>query len=436
MLDMIHAHGAQPKNARSVQSLPIDNRGTMLCPELVYEILTYCLSDTTLNTFFPNLFPWYLKHICRSWRSVFISSPRFWNRLTFEASMADAFETDRFKCALTLVELCIRRTKDQPFSFRFNAEAYSYFVATSYMYRTMKTIVAHADRWSAAYVEVKGFKGVEELLLKAKHRFGQLRTLQISVPRGMSCHLDLYEDAPNLTRVYTTDYYRLRWSRITVLHIDFSCCTDIIIITELDKMTCLEELVIRRLPFRRDAQPTPVEIPSLKTLYVEHHYPLSLIRAPSLESLHLGDVISFQQTAIAEAFLRRVSHLQTISLDGSASSIFDFTPGLDHLIIIDEVLALRAFETLVHHPVASSLKTIIIDAGRYRCDPRVLYRITNLIEKHQFPNLRCLSVHIYDDGEKDTSFDIDDLVRQGANKGFEVYVTFSPLQIMPPFGDL
>src|SRR6266550_3704126 len=105
-----------------------DDRWTKLYPELIYEILTYCLSDTvpTLDTCFPKHFPWYLGHICRSWRSVFISSPRFWDHFIFDGSITGAFSANRVERALTLVELCVKRTKDQPFSFRFNPRSYTY----------------------------------------------------------------------------------------------------------------------------------------------------------------------------------------------------------------------------------------------------------------------------------------------------------------------
>jgi hypothetical protein len=202
---MLDSDSAQPENKGSVQS-----RWSMLYPELIYEILTYCLSDTPLDTYFPNRFPWYLGHIFRSWRSVFISSPRLWDRFTIDGSgsLAGVFKADHFERALTLVELCIKRTKDQPFSFRFNERILGR-EATPYLYRVMETIVAHADRWSAAHVKINGCGEVDELLLKAKHRFRWLHTLYISVPPGAH-HPDLFEDAPNLTRVYTTNYYRLR----------------------------------------------------------------------------------------------------------------------------------------------------------------------------------------------------------------------------------
>ncbi|KAF8329646.1 hypothetical protein F5887DRAFT_1075546 [Amanita rubescens] len=413
--------------------LPNDNRWTTLCPELIYEIIAYCLSDTPLDTCFPDLFPWYLGHICRSWRSVFISSPRFWNRFIFDGSVTGAFEADYLERALTLVELCVKRTKDQSFSFRFNPRTHGY-VETSYMCQAMKTLVAHADRWSAASIKIKGSGGVEELLLKAKHHFRQLQTLHISISPGTSYHLDLFEDAPNLTRVYTTDYYRLRWSSLTVLHI--SSHTFVKLFIEFDKMTCLQELVIRGSPLQRErVLQTPVEIHSLKILYVNHYYPLSFIRAPSLETLHLGDILPVLRRTSIETFLRGVSHLRTLSFNVNVCTVLDCFPELDHVIV-----GIFVLPVLVYKPIARSLKMITIsDTDLHERGAKTLGELTSMVkhwEKYQFPNLRRLSVYVYDGGEEDMSPAIDDLVRLGVYKGFEVDIKFSPFQVMPLFRDL
>jgi hypothetical protein len=310
------------------------------------------------------------------------------------------------------------------------------------MYRAVKTIVAHADRWSVAYVKVKGFGGpVAELLLKAKHRFGQLHTLQISMPLGTSYHLDLFEYAPNLLSVYTADYYRLRWSSLTVLHMEFSSRTSAKLFKEFDKMTCLKELVIRGAPRQReDTLPvfiTSVEIPSLKILYVKHYYPLALIRAPSLEILHLGDILPVPRRTPIETFLRGVNGLRTLSFNVNVCDVLHCIPKLDHAIVTGQHFVLGV---LVFQPMARSLKTITIsDADIYKRGTKTLPEITSMVqhwEKRQFPNLRRLLVHVHDDGKEEISPAINDLMRLGASKGFEVDIKFSPPQIMPPFRGL
>jgi len=286
----------------------------------------------------------------------------------------------------------------------------------------MKTLVAHADRWSVVHIQLIGSGGVEELLLKAKHRYRQLHTLHISLTPGTSYHFDLFEDAPNLTRVYTAAYYRLRWSNLTVLHIPSQ--TSINLFKEFDKMTCLRGLVIRGSFLQGENTlpviETPVEIPSLKILYVKHYYPLSLIRAPSLEILHLGEIFPVLRPTAVETFLRGVSRLRTLSFNVNSCTVVDCIHELDHAILGIFLLPLLVDKTMAH-----SLKMITIsdsDLQERERGTETLDKITSMVkdwEKHQFPNLRRLSVHVYDDGE-DISPATNDLVRLGTSKGFEV----------------
>lgn len=56
-------------------------------------------------------------------------------------------------------------------------------------------------------------------------------------------------------------------------------------------------------------------------------------------------------------------------------------------------------------------------------------------EMHQFPSLRLLTVHATHKEDEGMSTAIVDLKRLGADKGFEIDVTFSPPQIILPFCD-
>ena len=85
-------------------------------------------------------------HICPSWRSVFVSSPCFWDRFSFETHSME--EISLLQRTLALVELCIERTKDRPFSFDFRvSRIYDDIVPSPLL---LETLVAHADRWRAA----------------------------------------------------------------------------------------------------------------------------------------------------------------------------------------------------------------------------------------------------------------------------------------------
>jgi len=200
--------------------------------------------------------------------------------------MEIATRLSRPERALALVQLCIERTKDHPFSFSFQAAMYA-MVASQLLYavQILETLVAHAERWRAAYLIADLPGEIQKSLNKAKGRFGQLHTLQlICIPSGGSCHIasDLFEDAPNLTRASVVNYQRLRLSSVTVLHIELWSLSTYRFFSEFGQMTSLEELVIRgvNLDFKANV---PVELLSLKTFSVDYCFPLSLIKAPSLE---------------------------------------------------------------------------------------------------------------------------------------------------------
>ena len=183
------SHQVHSRDALSIQS-PSHYASNWACPELIYEILTYCLSGVTLRTDAPRSFPWYLGHICQSWRSVFVSSPRFWDHFSFEFLPTGNIRHQR---ALALLELCIERTKNRPFSFKFTVVCH-----TRLSRLFLDTLVAHADRWRAACLIADG-KKLRKSLNKAKGRFRQLHSLQISHFRHSSHRPShVFQDAPNL----------------------------------------------------------------------------------------------------------------------------------------------------------------------------------------------------------------------------------------------
>jgi hypothetical protein len=178
------SHQVHSRDALSIQS-PSHYASNWACPELIYEILTWCLSGVTLSTDDPRLFPWYLGHVCRSWRSVFVSSPRFWDRFSLLSYRIDTGRSiTRIQRALALVELCIERTKDHPFSF--------------YLCDTF-----HADRSDDVY----------KSLPEANGHFRQLESVvyggQILIPLPMS--FKMRQTSLAYGPVITTSYLGQHW---------------------------------------------------------------------------------------------------------------------------------------------------------------------------------------------------------------------------------
>ncbi|KAF8329647.1 hypothetical protein F5887DRAFT_114556 [Amanita rubescens] len=163
--------------------------------------------------------------------------------------------------ALVLVQLCIERTEDRPFSFSFKASMYTLEIPQQlHTIQILEILVAHAERWRAAYFTAD-MNALEESLTKAKGRFRQLHTLQTYIPLGASCYRiasDLFEDAPNLARVSVADYHWLRLSNVTVLHIVLWPLSARRFFAELEQMTSLEELALRGT--HHDLTNVPVDI--------------------------------------------------------------------------------------------------------------------------------------------------------------------------------
>jgi hypothetical protein len=424
-----------------------------LCPELIHEILTHCLWGVALFAGDPELFPWYLGHICQLWRSVFISSPCFWDRFTAENLCSkERASTSRFKRALALVELCIERTKDHPFSFKFAGVTFTMNEATNtptiqsqYSIQILETLVTHAGRWRTACLSADG-DGLTKSLTKAKHRFGQLHSLQIrTLWERHDMPSDLFQDASNLTRVHATDFYQLRWSSITVLHINSRRhgTTDKFF-AKLDKMTCLEELEIKGLPLRDYTGPL-IELSSLKIFSADHCFLVSLIKAPALEILYLTGPLA-GGVPNATTLLRGVNRFQTLSFDVHKSGyarIIDCTPELDHLILSPDytselVSDLRSvLQSLPSHSTARSLRRITISKLR-----PIVSNIDELLtvikswEKCEFPKLRSVSVHVNDSREEDITSAVALFMRTGASdRGFEIDVSFTPFVPVLAFGE-
>ncbi len=318
-----------------------------------------------------------------------------------------------------------------------------------YAIQILETLVAHANRWRAAYFTADR-DGLQESLTKAKGRYGQLRTLQICIPPWTSYHddhiaSDLFENAPNLTRVYATDYHRLRWSVVTVLHIQLALHSAHRFFAEFEQMTSLEELVFRGLFFHHDLANVPVELPSLKTFSVDHYFPPSLIRAPSLERLYLSVALCGADTRPVETFLRGVNHLNTLSFDivpsVDVATIIDCAPELDHLDIGGRIFSMDVLRSLASRSAARSLKKINVSIWRPNSTPSsvsIMRKLTNIVKswkKRQFPKLRLLSVYVDNRGEDMTSA-VGDLIRLGADKGFEVDISSTPFPTVVPFSDL
>ena len=131
-----------------------------------------------------------------------------------------------------------------------------------------------------------------------------------------------------------------------------------------------------------------------------------------------------------------MGHLQTLSFivrSVDVARIIDCTPELGHLILSCEFAFLEAFQSLlqslVSRSIAHTLRRIIIYVSNL--PPSMYGQLAVVIksrEKQQFPKLRLVSVHV--DEEKGIAAD---LMRVGADKGFEIDISSDRFPTTLPF---
>ena len=208
-------------------------------------------------------------------------------------------------------------------------------------------------------------------------------------------------------------------------------------------MTSLEELVVRGSTLHHEY--VPAELPSLRTFSVDHHFPLSLIKAPLLETLYLANFPLDPDTQAVVTFLRGVNRLNTLSFDVvlnvNVATIIYWTPELDHLILPGDISSLDVLRSLASRSAARSLRKINVGVTPIFASSIVstMRQLTNIIEsweKHQLPKLYFLSVYVINRGKEDITSVVGDLIRLGTSKGIEVDISSSkPSPMLVSFGD-
>lgn len=172
-----------------------------LAPELIFEILSKFLPGLTLHVTEPRYFPWYLGHICSSWRVVFKSSPQFWS--AFVIDLDDAVRC-YFEHALLLTEMCIQQSQTHPLTFKFKFEGIPINdFEFSLCHNLLKALMAQSTRWLNAYFCLPPSEA--SLLYAVKTQLPILCAFRLTYPEFHNQDLqqfgDLFEDAPHVRRV-------------------------------------------------------------------------------------------------------------------------------------------------------------------------------------------------------------------------------------------
>jgi len=356
-------------------------------PELVFQVLRHFLPGLKLSTLEPHLFPWYIGHICSTWRSVFLSSPQFWARFIISSSLPQSWEhhedallTER---TVALSNICLQRSKDHPLSFEFTLSMLRLQDSPSFWrhLQILEMLVAESHRWQHVYLSMMPTDVA--ILRQAQGRFDQLRTLRFPLGSQIRQGIlqqeerfnDLFEDAPLLSIISVNNIstWKLNWSSMTTIHL-FSLAqqTPREFVEVLGQTKRLERLVLLE-PFR---SPLPIDIepvtlPFLKFLSINSVIFLPLIISPNIEQLwarnnYFGCVELFSEEFFPARFSRfasAIQRLETMTLIPlniqDASILFRHIPKVDHLSLYAEDVEILGY-LASHCPNAHHIKQITV----------------------------------------------------------------------------
>ncbi|KAM6499454.1 hypothetical protein JOM56_004962 [Amanita muscaria] len=288
-----------------------------LAPELIFEILSKFLPGLTLHVFEPRYFPWYLGHICSSWRVVFKSSPQFWSAFVIDWDGVGRCS----ERALLLTEMCIQQSQTHPLTFRFRFDDFE----SSHCHKLLKALMAQSTCWLNAYFYLP--RSDASFLYAVKTQLPILRAFRLTTyPDFDDIDLqqfgDLFEDAPHVRRVRIVNYpaWKLNWSSITTLHLE---CTDKVqpelLVNFLQTIDHLEELYLSTPEGFESSSGSPprIALPFLRCLGISTIGNL-LFETPALEELYIrtlsGISLSTEHYDWPPKFVGLSNHLKHIVL--------------------------------------------------------------------------------------------------------------------------
>ena len=313
-----------------------------LSPELIFEILQHFL-PAKLSLSQQASFPWYLGHICQSWRAVVISSPQFWNVLAIDLDQDGKFLPVRYiKRALELTKMSLERSTSYPISFRLSmsnpplcpSQSSKRSMSAMYCHQILEALAAHCARWRDACL-VLDVCMLPTLYLAAKNRLPILRSIKLTLSYKMKIQVvadppvfqgvysDLFANAPQLTHTSFNDLslWKINWALVTVLHL-----TKLPLPHELSRISeasRLETLVItdpanlgHRMP-SSGYTTTAITLPFLK-----------ILRTPTLDTL-----LKFKTPRLEELYTRNDLRPVAISRESGMDGYFSSLPDLRKLSI-------------------------------------------------------------------------------------------------------
>ncbi|KAM6495209.1 hypothetical protein JOM56_009832 [Amanita muscaria] len=341
---------------------------SLIIPELIHEL---------------NSFPWYLGHICASWRAVFVTMPlHFWNKLdikldflhslsSYEPTFRPFRRKNRYELMLHALRFFLDRTSRHPFSFQLERQ-FHHAGEEDYIGPMLEMLVAESMRLEDVLIRYQ--REHVPILYRARNHLSLLRSVQLvrsgyDIDGQHSLGHNLLEGASCLRSVSIADlliYCRdcqdlwtpLRVRKIGRLHRGEQ------LLSVLSQANQLEKLAIYQSFSGFDLDPSIklLTFESLEVLAVTDLGLLSIFYAPCLEELYINDWDDKDENidectvhnAITSFLLGSSCSLKCFGMAGcrvvSLSIILRHTPDLVHLTLDNYMRRIqRSLEDLIFH---------------------------------------------------------------------------------------
>ncbi|KAF8337719.1 hypothetical protein F5887DRAFT_531021 [Amanita rubescens] len=259
--------------------------------EIIREIFKYFSSSMHVRSNGHSInFPWYLGHICSTWRIIFRSmSTEFWSTLRLVFEDRNSYEKS-VNDIISMAKVFLQCNRGQLFSFNIQGP-----FETG---KVLQAFIPESARWLDASISL--LKSDVSILSPVKDRLPHLRSLELNTESYWHTNRfwdygDCFEIAPNLTYV--------KLNAVWEWHFDWSNVTTLVLTGFLGhpfhkiipKLHNLEKLVIPSMLEETSEDydnMTIITFPRLRILRTLEPMILKVLQTPSLGQLYIDDSTS------------------------------------------------------------------------------------------------------------------------------------------------